>query len=132
MGRFIEASGISVRAPRLSHQTAPRARLAELSQCAPRTKPRLGLIIGIRMSKWTLKNMPSQVGRSVVVTGTGGLGFEDALALAKAGAEVIIAGRDAAKGTDAVARINQAAPSTKVTFEVLDLASLRSVANFAS
>lgn len=84
------------------------------------------------MSKWTSKNMPSQVGRSVVITGTGGLGFEDALALAKAGAEVIVAGRNANKGRAAVAKIEEAAPSAKVAFEVLDLASLQSVANFAS
>jgi NAD(P)-dependent dehydrogenase (short-subunit alcohol dehydrogenase family) len=84
------------------------------------------------MSKWTSRNMPSQIGRSVVVTGTGGLGFEDALALAKAGAEVIIAGRNAAKGSAAVAAILYAAPSANVKFEVLDLASLRSVADFAS
>jgi NAD(P)-dependent dehydrogenase (short-subunit alcohol dehydrogenase family) len=44
--------------------------------------------------------IPSQLGRSAVVTGaTGGLGFETALALAKAGAEVILTGRDDRKGS---------------------------------
>ncbi len=36
------------------------------------------------MTKWTTRNIPSQSGRSAVVTGTGGLGYEDALALARA------------------------------------------------
>ena len=39
--------------------------------------------------------VPSQRGRLAIITGaTGGLGYETALALAKAGAEVIVAGRD--------------------------------------
>ena len=43
--------------------------------------------------------IPSQLGRSAVVTGaTGGLGYETALALAKAGAEVVLTGRDDRKG----------------------------------
>lgn len=37
-------------------------------------------------------------GRTAVITGTGGLGLEDAFALAQAGAHVIIAGRNPAKG----------------------------------
>lgn len=65
-----------------------------------------------------------------MITGTGGLGFEDALALAKAGAEVILAGRNPQRGEEAVARIRQQAPSATVRFEVIDLASLTSVAGF--
>jgi NAD(P)-dependent dehydrogenase (short-subunit alcohol dehydrogenase family) len=43
--------------------------------------------------------IPSQLGRSAVVTGaTGGLGYETALALAKAGAEVVLTGRNATRG----------------------------------
>ena len=39
--------------------------------------------------------IPSQLGRSAVITGaTGGLGYETALALAGVGAEVILTGRD--------------------------------------
>ncbi|AWN50542.1 SDR family oxidoreductase [Methylobacterium sp. 17Sr1-1] len=83
------------------------------------------------MSGWTLSDMPSQAGRSAIVTGTGGLGFEDALALARAGAEVIVAGRNPDKGAAALARIRQAVPEATVTFEPLDLASLASVAAFA-
>lgn len=83
------------------------------------------------MARWTTKDIPSQSGRAAVVTGTGGLGFEDALALARAGAEVIIAGRNPEKGAAAVARIREQSPSAKVRFEQLDLASLASIARFA-
>jgi NAD(P)-dependent dehydrogenase (short-subunit alcohol dehydrogenase family) len=79
---------------------------------------------------WTTQDMPSQHGRTIVVTGTGGLGFEDALALARAGGEVIIAGRNSRKGEDAIARIKQSAPGAKVSFEHVDLADLASVAAF--
>lgn len=84
------------------------------------------------MSKWTAADIPPQNGRLAVVTGTGGLGYEDALALAGAGAEVIIAGRNASKGAEAVANIRRAVPSAQVQFEVLDLASLASVAAFST
>ncbi|GJD61034.1 SDR family oxidoreductase [Methylobacterium frigidaeris] len=83
------------------------------------------------MSGWTLADMPSQTGRIAVVTGTGGLGFEDALALARAGADVLVAGHNPDKGAAALARIRQAVPGATVGFERLDLASLASVAAFA-
>lgn len=83
------------------------------------------------MSKWTAADIPAQTGRLAIVTGTGGLGFEDALALARSGAEVIIAGRNPQKGAEAVARIRQQVPAALVGFEQLDLASLASVRAFA-
>ncbi|WP_240653063.1 SDR family oxidoreductase [Sphingomonas crocodyli] len=82
------------------------------------------------MRKWTTSHMPSQAGRAAVVTGTGGLGFEVALALSRAGAEVVIAGRDPRKGAEAVSRIESCVPAAKARFEVLDLASLNSIALF--
>lgn len=84
------------------------------------------------MTKWTSSNIPSQHGRSALVTGTGGLGYEDALALARAGASVVIAGRNPQKGAAAVAAIRQAVPGAQVRFGEVDLASLASVAGFAS
>ena len=55
---------------------------------------------------------PSQLGRSAVVTGaTGGLGYETALALAKAGAEVVLTGRDDRKGQAAIEKIGREAPA---------------------
>src|SRR2546421_174661 len=38
---------------------------------------------------WTVADLPPLRGRTAVVTGPGGLGFETALALARAGAEVV-------------------------------------------
>jgi NAD(P)-dependent dehydrogenase (short-subunit alcohol dehydrogenase family) len=84
------------------------------------------------MARWTSDDIPSQNGRSAVVTGTGGLGFEDALALARAGGDVIIAGRDPRKGAEAIAKISEKVPSAKVDFELLDLASFSSIASFAA
>ena len=76
-------------------------------------------------------SLPPQQGRTAIVTGaTGGLGFECALALAGAGGTVLVTGRNAGKGQDALARIRQTHPAAKVTFGLLDLASLDSVAAF--
>lgn len=84
------------------------------------------------MAKWTASEIPSQQGRMAVVTGTGGLGFEDALALARAGADVIVAGRSAEKGAAALARIRDQVPGANIGFEQIDLADLRSVETFAA
>ncbi|WP_283776499.1 SDR family oxidoreductase [Stappia sp. WLB 29] len=79
---------------------------------------------------WTTQDMPSQNGRTIVVTGTGGLGFHDALALARAGGDVIVAGRNPRKGSEAVARIRQSVKQASVSFEPVDLADLASIAAF--
>ncbi len=84
------------------------------------------------MVAWTVNNIPNQQGRSAVVTGTGGLGFEDALALARAGAEVIIAGRNPVKGAEAVNKVRAAVPKANVCFEMLDLANLASIKAFGA
>lgn len=84
------------------------------------------------MTNWTTSDMPSQRGRTAVVTGTGGLGLETAVALAAGGARVVIAGRDAGKGDAAVARVRAATPDADVRFAALDLASLASVAAFGA
>jgi NAD(P)-dependent dehydrogenase (short-subunit alcohol dehydrogenase family) len=81
---------------------------------------------------WTRVDIPSQSGRLAVVTGaTGGLGYETAFALAAAGAEVVLAGRNDSKGANALARLRAAHPGATARFERLDLASLASVAAFA-
>ncbi len=84
------------------------------------------------MARWTVADIPPQAGRSAVITGTGGLAYEDALALARAGGEVILAGRNPDKGADAVAKIRADVPSAAVRFEQVNLASLRSVADFSA
>lgn len=84
------------------------------------------------MTRWTTANMPKQNGRTVVITGTGGLGFQDALALARAGADVTIAGRNPAKGEAAIKEIRAVVPDAHVQFEEVDLARLDSVAALAT
>jgi NAD(P)-dependent dehydrogenase (short-subunit alcohol dehydrogenase family) len=76
---------------------------------------------------------PSQLGRTAVVTGaTGGLGYETALALARAGAEVVLTGRDDRKGQAAIEKIGREALGARISYERLDLANLASVADFAA
>ena len=84
------------------------------------------------MANWTTADIPSQQGKLAVITGVGGLGYETALALAKAGARLIVAGRNPQKGAEAVKALKAAAPGADVTFELLDLADLASVRAFAA
>lgn len=84
------------------------------------------------MTRWTQADIPAQHGRTAIVTGTGGLGFEDALALVRAGASVVVAGRNAAKGAEALGKIRAVVPLASISFEELDLANLASVAAFTS
>jgi NAD(P)-dependent dehydrogenase (short-subunit alcohol dehydrogenase family) len=84
------------------------------------------------MAYWTASDIPSQNGRTAVVTGTGGLGFHDALELARAGAQVIVAGRNPDKGAVAVDAIRSSVPKADVSFERLDLARLDTIAAFAA
>jgi NAD(P)-dependent dehydrogenase (short-subunit alcohol dehydrogenase family) len=84
------------------------------------------------MATWTTKDIPDQSGRLAVVTGaTGGLGLETALDLAGAGAEVILVGRNPAKGRDALTLIKGRHREAAVRFEQVDLADLGSVEAFA-
>jgi NAD(P)-dependent dehydrogenase (short-subunit alcohol dehydrogenase family) len=83
-------------------------------------------------TNWNIADIPPQMGRLTVVTGTAGLGYETALALAQAGADIILAGRNEAKGQAAVGKILRSHPNAKINFERLDLASLASVADFAN
>ena len=85
------------------------------------------------MAEWTTARMPSQAGKVAIVTGaTSGIGFYTALALAGAGAMVVLAGRSEAKGRRACARIRARHPAAHVGFETMDLASLDSIAAFAN
>ena len=77
---------------------------------------------------WTAADIPSQAGRIFVVTGgTSGMGYEDARALAAAGAQVVIAARNPQRGQDAIARIQAEVPRARVQFEAVDLSDLASV-----
>ncbi|MBR1133625.1 SDR family oxidoreductase [Bradyrhizobium iriomotense] len=84
------------------------------------------------MTDWTTADIPSLSGKTAVVTGaTGGLGYETAMALAGAGAIVILTGRSDAKGLRAIEGICERFPNALIAYEHLDLASLSSVADFA-
>jgi NAD(P)-dependent dehydrogenase (short-subunit alcohol dehydrogenase family) len=81
---------------------------------------------------WTAKDIPSQSGRRVIITGANsGIGFQAALELARRGAEVILPARTEAKSIDAIGRIRDQAPNAKLVPAVLDLASLASIRAFA-
>jgi NAD(P)-dependent dehydrogenase (short-subunit alcohol dehydrogenase family) len=78
-------------------------------------------------SKWTPKDLPSQAGRTFVVTGANsGIGLAAARELARAGGRVVLAVRDEARGRAAAASIDG---DTEV--RRLDLADLGSVRAFA-
>jgi len=82
--------------------------------------------------KWTAAQIPDQHGRVAVVTGANsGIGFFAARELARAGARVVLAVRNADKGAEAGRDIAAAVPGAKVEVAPLDLASLDSVRSFA-
>ena len=83
------------------------------------------------MPDWSVADIPPLGGRTAIVTGTGGLGFETARALAGAGARVVLAGRHDDRGSASVGRILAEHPAADISFGRLDLADLASVAGFA-
>jgi NAD(P)-dependent dehydrogenase (short-subunit alcohol dehydrogenase family) len=80
------------------------------------------------VSRWTTADIPDLSGVTALVTGANsGLGLHTALELARAGATTIVAGRDDARGAEAIGRIRTAVPAANVEWQCLDLASLKSV-----
>jgi NAD(P)-dependent dehydrogenase (short-subunit alcohol dehydrogenase family) len=74
---------------------------------------------------WTEKDIPDLSGRTAVVTGAnGGLGLQTALALAGAGAHVVLAARDPSKTADAETRIRERYPTASLEVVPLDLGDL--------
>src|SRR5262249_3687619 len=81
---------------------------------------------------WTANDIPSQAGKTIVITGANsGIGYEAALQLAAKGANVVLACRDQTKGRAAVDAIKAAHPSASIELAELDLADLRSIRHFA-
>ena len=79
------------------------------------------------MTRWSTDSLPSQTGRTVIITGaTSGIGFAAAKVLTDKGARVVLAVRNQTKGADAVARLGGLAE-----VRPLDLADLSSVRAFA-
>jgi NAD(P)-dependent dehydrogenase (short-subunit alcohol dehydrogenase family) len=82
---------------------------------------------------WTTSNIPSQDGRRVIVTGSNsGIGWHTALELARQGAEVVLAARSLDKARDAETRILREVPHGRLVPAVIDLASQKSVREFAA
>src|SRR3954453_15849253 len=76
---------------------------------------------------WTIADIPPQTGRTAVITGANsGLGLATARALAAAGARVVLAVRDTARGDAAAAGLDG-----DVEVRRLDLADLASIRAFA-
>lgn len=68
--------------------------------------------------------------KTVVVTGgTGGIGMQTALGLARLGARVVLVGRSEERGRGAVAQVKTASGNEKVAFVQGDLSSLSAVAD---
>ena len=80
------------------------------------------------MSQWTAKDIPAQDGSVVVVTGaTSGIGLITARELARAGATVVLACRNADKAEAVAQQIRLASAGARVETIPLDLTSLASV-----
>src|ERR1700679_3370030 len=74
-------------------------------------------------------NVPDVTGKLAVVTGSNsGLGFGLARRLSAAGADVVMAIRNRAKGEVAIDEIRATAPDAKLAINTVDLSSLASVA----
>jgi NAD(P)-dependent dehydrogenase (short-subunit alcohol dehydrogenase family) len=71
-------------------------------------------------------------GKTAIITGYGGIGYEVALAVARRGASVVIAGRDRDKGEAAAENISrECGGAASVVFEHLDLFRPDSIRTFA-
>lgn len=82
---------------------------------------------------FSLDKTPNQNGKIAVVTGANsGLGKETASVLAAKGAHVIMASRNLDKGLKARAEILLENPKASLEVKVLDLGSLKSIANFSN
>ncbi len=84
--------------------------------------------------RWTMQELPALDGRVAVITGANsGIGLETARALARRGARVVLACRDAEKALAAERQVGLEAPQRDVVSSLpLDLASLASVRAFAA
>jgi NAD(P)-dependent dehydrogenase (short-subunit alcohol dehydrogenase family) len=81
---------------------------------------------------WTTKDIINQKGKTVIVTGGNtGIGYEIALALYRAGANVVIACRDKGKADKAIIQMETLKGIGSLEVGILDLASLDSVRQFA-
>lgn len=84
------------------------------------------------LTRWAAADMAGQDGRTALVTGANsGIGFHQALELARHGAHVLLAARDPGRGRAARTAIVAELPAASVELVQLDLAELDSVARLA-
>ena len=80
------------------------------------------------MAGWSVADIPDLTGKTVIITGANsGLGFEAATVLAGAGAQVVLACRDQAKGRAAEEQIRATHPRAATALMPLDLSSLADI-----
>lgn len=78
--------------------------------------------------RWTAADVPDQSGKVALVTGANsGLGLHTSLTLARKGARVLMACRDAGRADAALKRVRAEVPGAAVELVTLDLASLAGV-----
>ncbi len=85
------------------------------------------------MSRWTAADVPDQTGKVALVTGANsGLGLHTSIGLARKGARVLMACRDAGRAEAALRRVRADVPGGAVELLTLDLASLASIEQAAT
>jgi len=82
---------------------------------------------------WDPRHLPSQAGRTIVVTGgSTGIGYWASEQLAAAGARIVIAARYAPKAQEAIASIRSRVPGAEVLHVPFDLTSIDAVRQAAA
>ena len=96
----------------LGQHLPPGAKVGSIGSSPP---PQSGLLEAVQVAKssspWTAQQIPSQAGKTALVTGANsGIGYQAALELARHGAHVLLGCRNAAKGADALKRLLAGGP----------------------
>jgi NAD(P)-dependent dehydrogenase (short-subunit alcohol dehydrogenase family) len=82
---------------------------------------------------WTLEQAADQTGRRILITGSNtGIGYATAVLLARKGARIVLACRNADKGRAALTRLRADVAGVDAELVPLDLANLRSVREAAA